>query len=56
MNYIKWCEDNNSSHAHCPDGCEHPQPQLYNGVLVCGRCLHKYNEVVPCGLEVCQHE
>jgi hypothetical protein len=47
------------SHYHCPDGCEKPQPQEYLGILVCGRCLHKYNEalpVVPCTPQICPNE
>ena len=49
-----------SEHAHCPEGCEHPQPfrasllpeyaaefpHLTPGVEVelCGRCWHRFHE------------
>lgn len=43
-------------HHHCPHGCEHPQPLIYDGKLVCGRCLIMFNEVVEmvlCTPEIC---
>lgn len=47
-----WYRDHNCSHAHCPDGCEHPQPFLADdGRMLCGRCAVKYGEAVevePC--------
>lgn len=60
--YDIWCKDNNCSHGHCPEGCEHPQPiaVIFKGEtvvrLVCGRCLCKYevlNEMVPCSPKDC---
>lgn len=57
-NYEKWYKDHGCDHAHCPDGCEHPQPVLLSdGRMVCGRCRHKYGEtveVLPCGPEICK--
>lgn len=38
-------------HGHCPDGCEHPQPVMLDGELLCGRCLIYFGEKVriePC--------
>ena len=54
--YTEWCEARGVTHAHCPDGCEHPQPFILEGVLVCGRCYFVYREVVamvPCTPEYC---
>lgn len=54
--YTEWCRANGCDHAHCPDGCEKPQPRLHAGQMVCGRCLIKFSEVVPvlpCGPGVC---
>lgn len=54
--YAAWCRENGCEHGHCPDGCEHPQPCLADGVVVCGRCLIMFGEavpLVPCGPEVC---
>ena len=53
-----WYREHGCDHAHCPDGCEHPQPLLTaDGRLLCGRCLFKYGEeveMVPCVPETCQ--
>lgn len=49
--YDEWCEQNGCDHGHCPRGCEHPQPIIVDGILVCGRCAVKCNEIVamvPC--------
>lgn len=51
-----WYRLNGCSHAHCPYGCQHPQPFMHNGALVCGRCWFKDGErtlMDPCTLEVC---
>lgn len=57
MTYDEWCKANGVTHGHCPEGCEHPQPfGLDDGRLVCGRCAHKYGELVeilPCTPELC---
>lgn len=46
-----WYAERGVDHAHCPDGCEHPQPVvLEDGRLVCRRCL-TFGETVdmePC--------
>jgi hypothetical protein len=47
----EWYAEHGVYHAHCPDGCEHPQPFILDGKLVCGRCAIKFGEVVemePC--------
>jgi hypothetical protein len=53
----EWYTAHGCHHAHCPDGCEHPQPFMAGpGRLLCGRCWFKYGEeveMVPCGPEVC---
>jgi hypothetical protein len=54
--YTAWCRERGVTHAHCPDGCEKPQPFVRDGVLVCGRCAFKYGELVPmvpCTPDVC---
>ena len=47
-----------TNHYHCPDGCEKPQPvTLDDGKTYCGRCLHKYGdmvEVIPCDSDICE--
>jgi hypothetical protein len=51
-----WYRDNGCDHAHCPYLCEHPQPFVADGVLVCGRCAVKYGELnpmIPCTPETC---
>jgi hypothetical protein len=55
--YTAWCLQRGVTHAHCPDGCEHPQPFVdATGTLLCGRCAAVYGErtaMVPCLPEVC---
>lgn len=54
--YDQWCEDRGASHAHCPLECDHPQPFIHDGKLVCGCCLIMggiVTEMVPCTPEVC---
>lgn len=52
----KWYVDNNCDHAHCPHHCEHPQPFLLDGVMVCGRCFFiekVVTPVEPCNPAIC---
>lgn len=54
--YQDWCKVNNSSHAHCPNDCEHPQPFVVDGELYCGRCAVYENELiemVACDIKTC---
>jgi hypothetical protein len=55
--YTAWCRERGVSHAHCPYGCEHPQPFVCaDGRLVCGRCAAYAGllaEMVPCTPAVC---
>jgi hypothetical protein len=47
----EWNAKHGCTHAHCPCGCEHPQPFMADGVLICGRCAIKFGErcvMVPC--------
>ncbi len=49
--YQQWCKNNNCSHGHCPFECEHPQPFILDGKLVCGQCAILRGEIsvmVPC--------
>jgi hypothetical protein len=53
----EWYKVHGVNHAHCPNGCEHPQPFIINDELMCGRCAHKdgiFVPMVPCRPEVCQ--
>lgn len=47
------------AHAHCPQGCEHPQPFMDGGREYCGRCWFKEGvrtEMVLCSPETCEAE
>jgi len=53
--YETWCLENNVSHAHCPLGCDHPQPFLDSeGNLVCG-CCHFEHKVTTL-MDLCTPE
>jgi hypothetical protein len=57
MTYQQWCAARGVTHGHCPDGCEHPQPFMRGGLLLCGRCWFKYGEeteMVPCDETICE--
>lgn len=43
-----WYKAHGCNHAHCPRGCEHPQPRLVDGVMACGRCLVLQGVLTPC--------
>ena len=54
--YMTWCDQNETSHGHCPLGCEHPQPFGSDGRLFCGKCWHDtgtLTEMVPCNEGIC---
>lgn len=54
--YNRWCAQRGVTHAHCPYECEHPQPFVLDGVLVCGRCAFVDDTItpmVPCTPETC---
>jgi hypothetical protein len=54
--YTEWCEANGCQHGHCPEDCEKPQPRMFDGSLVCGKCLVKYGKIsvmIPCTPEIC---
>jgi hypothetical protein len=57
LTYADWCAAHGADHAHCPLGCEHPQPMLGIDLrLVCGLCWHRdgvESEMVPCLPETC---
>lgn len=52
-----WYERHGCDHAHCPNGCEKPQPvEQPDGRPLCMRCLVYSGvevECVPCTPEVC---
>jgi len=57
MDNQKWYEDNNCTHAHCPEGCDKPQPSLVNRKMLCMRCYVKYgviSEMIPCDPKNCE--
>ena len=52
----RWYGKHDCSHAHCPCGCDHPQPFLLDGRLVCGECAIRDGylcEMIPCGPDTC---
>ena len=54
--YDDFCRAEDVHHFHCPDGCEHPQPFVSDGRLLCGRCwfvVGVVTECVPCDDDVC---
>ncbi len=56
LSYGRWLARRGATHAHCPHECEHPQPYIYKGVLVCGVChLHRgvISKMEPCVPGVC---
>ena len=48
--YQEFCSAHGVTHGHCPNGCEHRQPQLAGGIMVCCFCR---TPIVPCVPEVC---
>jgi hypothetical protein len=55
--YADWCAARGVTHAHCPCGCEHPQPFLScTGLLICGACwalARAWCAMVPCTPAAC---
>ena len=54
--WYDWYKDRGVLHAHCPHGCDKPQPFLLDGKMICGRCAIMDKEIVemiPCTPEVC---
>lgn len=52
----EWYRAQGCQHAHCPLGCDKPQPFWVDGKMLCGRC-HAYGrvvEVVPCLPTTCE--
>lgn len=37
MTLPEWYALHQCDHAHCPEGCEHPQPVLDGEELICGK-------------------
>jgi hypothetical protein len=55
--YEIWCREKGCQHAHCPCYCDHPQPFLHDGKLVCGECAivdGNFCEMIPCYPETCE--
>jgi hypothetical protein len=58
----EWYAAHGCTHAHCPEGCEHPQPfidSINGGELLCGRCALRdrvRNVMIPCTVEACERE
>lgn len=52
-----WYAAHACQHAHCPEGCDKPQPFLAkDGRMLCGRCAVQRKvavEMIPCTPEVC---
>lgn len=55
-----WCIERGVSHAHCPLGCEHPQPFIPfadTSRLLCGGCYfvdNRITDMAPCLPETCR--
>lgn len=60
MTIHEWYDWHQCTHAHCPQGCDHPQPFLWADKLLCGRCYFTegvYTEMIPCrDEEHCDHQ
>lgn len=60
MTYRDWCTAYGCTHAHCPCGCDHPQPFCDDaGTLWCGACWHVDGvacAMVPCTPVTCEEE
>ena len=53
---LDWYEVNNCQHAHCPEGCEKPQPVQVGDRLLCSRCMYERGvevEMIPCHPDTC---
>lgn len=54
--YQHWCRAHMVDHGHCPLECESPQPIVYQGTLICGRCAAiegVARSMVPCQPNAC---
>ncbi len=53
----EWCLAHNCDHGHCPLGCDHPQPILFDNELYCGWCYlrggQRVTKLVPCTPDIC---
>jgi hypothetical protein len=53
----EWYAEHCCTHAHCPHGCEKPQPILDGDELLCLRCLvyegGRRSPMIPCTLDNC---
>lgn len=53
---VDWYTQHGCTHAHCPFGCDKPQPDMLGDDLVCSRCLVLDGVVsimIPCTPETC---
>jgi hypothetical protein len=53
---VDWYKANDCTHAHCPEGCDHPQPFVQGDELWCGSCwfMHKVKTFMePCRPAIC---
>ncbi len=51
-----WYAERGCTHAHCPLGCDKPQPSLVGGRMLCMRCWVQdgiASEMIPCVPETC---
>lgn len=57
MTVAEWYADHDCRHAHCPNGCENPQPFMDGDKALCGRCAnldHQEVEMLPCTPDTCE--
>ena len=52
-----WYARHHCTHAHCPRGCDKPQPfETNDGRLLCSRCWVQddvQSEMIPCTPDIC---
>jgi hypothetical protein len=51
-----WYTERGCTHAHCPCGCEHPQPFLAGERFLCGACWATVGatcDMMPCTPATC---
>ena len=56
MSEVEWYRWHGASHAHCPNGCEKPQPVLVDGRMLCSKCGYydkRTVDMLPCTPETC---
>lgn len=56
MENLEWYMLHRCEHAHCPEGCEKPQPSMSDGKMLCMKCKVLFgvdSVMIPCTPETC---